>query len=194
MLVECSLQRSIIVIIQCKSLNICVKLNFYHIRNVSVFLLRPRIWSYLKKKFLFFSSSTSVGVTFKIKILHRKQSVNILCFSISVNISVISKFWWELFDIVFNALKFSHSIVRNYLLFSRTIDNFVERKVNTVSWNYLLFSEAVYYFLKLFTIFWTYLLFSGPIYCQRYKQFLHQIPRNCWLLWVLLLDRWPCVS
>ena len=151
MLVECSFQHFIIVIIQCKSLNICIKLNFYHIKNVSLFLLRPRIWSYLKKKFLSFSSSISIWVTFKIKILHRKQSVNILCFSISVNISVIFEFWWELFDIVFNALKFSHSIVRNYLLFTRTIDYFVELKINTISWNYLLFFEAIHYFLDLFT-------------------------------------------
>ena len=89
-----------------------------------------------EEKILFFSSSISIGVTFRIKILLRKQSVNILCFSISVNISAISEFWWEVFDIVFNALKFSHSILRNYLLFSRTI----------------------YYFVDLFTIFWTYLL------------------------------------
>ena len=45
-----------------------------------------------EEKILFFSSSISIGVTFKIKILHRKQSVNILCFSISVNISVIFEF------------------------------------------------------------------------------------------------------
>ena len=105
------------------------------------------IW---RKDFIFFILYLSRS-NFKIKILHRKQSVNILCFSLSVNISVIFEFWWEVFDIVLNALKFSHSIVRNYLLFSWTIDYFVELKVNTISWGFLLF-------LKLFTIFWTCLL------------------------------------